>query len=150
MGPHCPHLHALPHPPTGGTLLIIAFMRGLWLSLFPQRHRGKPLSMWKERCSWQLLTNGCVGGYWRRSSLFPQLRASADLLMMNKERLTNKQLRSDVAPGLGLSRICQLLDRYQPDDDAPEPLPEGAVPHPISLLWVILYMLTSFLRGHHG
>eukprot|EP00884_Botryococcus_braunii_P007165 jgi/Botrbrau1/1644/Bobra.0185s0054.1 len=59
------------------------------------------------------------------STLFPQLRGSADLLMMNKERLTNKQLRADVAPGLGLSRICQLLERYQPDDDAPEPLPEG-------------------------
>lgn len=68
--------------------------------------------------------------------------------MMNKERLTNRQLRADVAPGLGLSRICQLLDRYQPDDDAPEPLPEGETRLPTYLLRLNLISISIISLCH--
>lgn len=30
-----------------------------------------------------------------------------------------------MVPGLPLSRICQLLERFEADESAPEPLPEG-------------------------
>ena len=63
-----------------------------------------------------------------RYMLFPKLRATADLLMMPKEVLTDRAIRSEVVPGLPLHVICQLLARFQPDDLAREPLPPGALP----------------------
>lgn len=57
--------------------------------------------------------------------LFPCLRATADLLMMPKEVLTDRAIRAEVVPGLSLRRICQLLNRFLPDDFAPDPLPPG-------------------------
>ena len=62
---------------------------------------------------------------WRRYMLFPCLRATADLLMMPKEVLTDRAIRAEVVPGLSLRRICQLLNRFLPDDFAPDPLPPG-------------------------
>ena len=60
--------------------------------------------------------------------LFPCLRATADLLMMPKEVLTDRAIRAEVVPGLSLRRICQLLNRFLPDDFAPDPLPPGQSP----------------------
>lgn len=60
-----------------------------------------------------------------RYSFFPQLRATADLLMMPKEVLTDRTIRAEVLPGLSLSRICSILERFQPDDFAADPLPRG-------------------------
>lgn len=60
-----------------------------------------------------------------RYMLFPCLRATADLLMMPKEVLTDRAIRAEVVPGLSLRRICQLLQRYVSDDFAPDPLPPG-------------------------
>ncbi|KAL4430809.1 hypothetical protein ABPG75_006065 [Micractinium tetrahymenae] len=57
--------------------------------------------------------------------LFPCLRATADLLMMPKEVLTDREMRREVVPGLPLHRICQLLQRFEPDDCAPDPLLPG-------------------------
>ncbi|KAL0019458.1 hypothetical protein WJX77_004963 [Trebouxia sp. C0004] len=64
---------------------------------------------------------GVLEGY----SFFPQLRATADLLMMPKEVLTDRTIRAEVLPGLSLGRICSLLERFQPDDFAADPLPKG-------------------------
>eukprot|EP00891_Asterochloris_glomerata_P004843 jgi/Astpho2/4843/Aster-05779 len=64
---------------------------------------------------------GAVEGY----TYFPKLRATADLLMMPKEVLTDRAIRSEVVPGLSLHRICQILERFQPDDFAADPLPKG-------------------------
>ncbi|KAK9805120.1 hypothetical protein WJX72_000185 [[Myrmecia] bisecta] len=58
-------------------------------------------------------------------ALFPKLRATADLLMMPKEVLTDSSIRAEVVPGLSLRRICQLLVRFEPDDFAADPLPPG-------------------------
>ena len=63
-----------------------------------------------------------------RYMLFPCLRATADLLMMPKEVLTDRAIRAEVVPGLSLRRICQLLNRFLPDDFAPDPLPPGRGP----------------------
>ncbi|EFN59072.1 hypothetical protein CHLNCDRAFT_137813 [Chlorella variabilis] len=64
--------------------------------------------------------------------LFPCLRATADLLMMPKQArssgravLADPQMRREVVPGLPLHRVCQLLERFEPDDNAPDPLPPG-------------------------
>ena len=67
------------------------------------------------------MTSRMVGRY----TLFPRLRATADLLMMPKEVLTDRAIRAEVVPGLALRRICALLARFQPDDFAPDPLPPG-------------------------
>ena len=40
--------------------------------------------------------------------------------------LTDRQMRREVVPGLPLHRVCQLLERFEPDDCAPDPLPPGA------------------------
>ena len=66
-------------------------------------------------------------GLTRRYLLFPKLRATADLLMMPKEVLTDRAIRSEMAPGLPLTTICDLLHRFQPDGYAADPLPPG--PH---------------------
>ena len=60
-----------------------------------------------------------------RAALFPNLRATADLLMMPKEALTNGAIRAEMLPGLGLGRVVRLLQRFSPDDFAEEPLPMG-------------------------
>lgn len=39
--------------------------------------------------------------------------------------LTDREMRREVVPGLPLHRICQLLERFEPDDCAPDPLPPG-------------------------
>lgn len=67
-----------------------------------------------------------------RYSFFPQLRATADLLMMPKEVLTDRTIRAEVLPGLSLSRICAILERFQPDDFAADPLPRGMTVHKMS------------------
>ena len=41
--------------------------------------------------------------------------------MMPKEVLTDRAIRSEVVPGLSL----QILERFQPDDFAADPLPKG-------------------------
>lgn len=61
----------------------------------------------------------------RRFTLFPRLRASADLLMMPKEVLADRDIRAEVVPTLSLPRISALLNRFKPDDFAPDPLPMG-------------------------
>ena len=63
-----------------------------------------------------------------RYSFFPQLRATADLLMMPKEVLTDRSIRAEILPGLSLRRICTLLERFQPDDFSADPLPRGQHP----------------------
>jgi hypothetical protein len=45
--------------------------------------------------------------------------------MMPKEVLTDRTIRAEVLPGLSLGRICSLLERFQPDDFAADPLPRG-------------------------
>ena len=45
--------------------------------------------------------------------------------MMPKEVLTDRTIRAEVLPGLSLSRICAILERFQPDDFAADPLPRG-------------------------
>ena len=45
--------------------------------------------------------------------------------MMPKEVLTDRSIRAEVLPGLSLSRICTLLERFQPDDFSADPLPRG-------------------------
>ncbi|KAK9789237.1 hypothetical protein WJX73_008930, partial [Symbiochloris irregularis] len=57
--------------------------------------------------------------------LFPRLRATADLLMMDKEKLTDRKLRLVVVPGLSLHTICHLLSCFRPDDLACDPLAPG-------------------------
>jgi hypothetical protein len=47
------------------------------------------------------------------------LRAGAQVL-------ADPGMRREVVPGLPLHRVCQLLQRFQPDDSAPDPLPPGA------------------------
>ena len=64
-----------------------------------------------------------------RYTLFPRLRAVADLLMMPKEVLTDRHIRAEVVPGLSLRHICALLGRFHPDDFAAEPLPAGMQLH---------------------
>jgi hypothetical protein len=34
-------------------------------------------------------------------------------------------MRREVVPGLPLHRVCQLLERFEPDESAPDPLPPG-------------------------
>ena len=90
--------------------------------------------------------------------LFPCLRATADLLMMPKEVLTDRAIRAEVVPGLSLRRICQLLNRFLPDDFAPDPLPPGQGPArtcvPVMILTLscswILVLVPTWLRiwGH--
>ena len=62
-----------------------------------------------------------------RYLLFPKLRATADLLMMPKEALTDRAIRNEVIPGLPLSTICELLTRFRPDELAQEPLQPGTL-----------------------
>lgn len=45
--------------------------------------------------------------------------------MMPKEVLTDRTIRAEVLPGLSLNKICTLLERFQPDDFAADPLPRG-------------------------
>lgn len=52
--------------------------------------------------------------------LFAQLRAAADLLMMPKGSLSDAEVRRTVAPSLSVDAICQVLQRYQPDDSSAE------------------------------
>ena len=47
--------------------------------------------------------------------------------MMPKEVLTDASIRAEVVPGLSLRRICQLLERFEPDDFAADPLPPGGL-----------------------
>lgn len=46
-------------------------------------------------------------------------------LQLPQEVLTDRQIRREVVPGLPLHRVCQLLERFEPDDCAPDPLPPG-------------------------
>ena len=87
-----------------------------------------------------------------RYMLFPCLRATADLLMMPKEVLTDRAIRAEVVPGLSLRRICQLLNRFLPDDFAPDPLPPGGTPSPTICLPLMATVSTaqsacSIIRG---
>ncbi|GMH44632.1 hypothetical protein BSKO_12584 [Bryopsis sp. KO-2023] len=54
--------------------------------------------------------------------LFPLLKATADLLMMPKELLTDASVRMDVFSALSTRSMCALLERYTPDDFAPDPI----------------------------
>ena len=68
---------------------------------------------------------------YRRFTLFPRLRASADLLMMPKEVLADRSIRVEVVPTLSVPRISAILKRFRPDDYAPDPLPHGAARFPL-------------------
>ena len=60
-----------------------------------------------------------------RYMLFRRLRSTCDLLMMPKEVLTDRHIREEVVPGLSVHKIMLILERFQPDDYASEPLPHG-------------------------
>eukprot|EP00898_Chlorokybus_atmophyticus_P001955 jgi/Chlat1/2760/Chrsp187S02908 len=57
--------------------------------------------------------------------LFPLLRAAADLLMFPKRGLLDAQIRHEVCVGLSLPIIRRLLERYKPDEAAPEVVPQS-------------------------
>ena len=40
--------------------------------------------------------------------------------------LTDRHIREEVVPGLSVHKIMLILERFQPDDYAPDPLPHGA------------------------
>ena len=61
-----------------------------------------------------------------RYTLFRRLRSTCDLLMMPKEVLTDRHIREEVVPGLSVHKIMAILERFHPDDYAPESLPHGA------------------------
>lgn len=69
--------------------------------------------------------NQCRNVLCRRFTLFPRLRATADLLMMPKEVLADRGIRNEVVPSLSVPRIRAILLRFRPDDYAPDPLPHG-------------------------
>ena len=39
--------------------------------------------------------------------------------------LADSEIRREVVPGLPLRRVVQILERFEPDDFAPEPVPPG-------------------------
>lgn len=55
-------------------------------------------------------------------SFFPSLKASADLLMMPKELLTDASVRGELFAALSLRSMCILLEKFQPDEFAPDPV----------------------------
>lgn len=59
---------------------------------------------------------------------FALLRAAADLMMLPKEVLVDVSVRDEVCGALGPALVCQLLERFAPDEMAPEPLPEALLP----------------------
>lgn len=65
--------------------------------------------------------------------LFPKLRATADLLMMKKELLTDRAIRNEMLPGLALPQICELLTRFRPDENDRQPLPPGNSMHLLTM-----------------
>lgn len=55
-------------------------------------------------------------------SFFPSLKASGDLLMMPKELLTDASVRGELFAALSIRSMCVLLERFQPDEFAPDPV----------------------------
>jgi len=55
-------------------------------------------------------------------SFFPSLKASGDLLMMPKELLTDASVRGELFAALSIRSMCILLERFQPDEFAPDPV----------------------------
>eukprot|EP00210_Caulerpa_lentillifera_P008411 g8023.t1 len=55
-------------------------------------------------------------------SFFPLLKASADVLMMPKELLTDSTVRGELFSALSLKSLCILLEKFQPDEFAPDPV----------------------------
>lgn len=53
---------------------------------------------------------------------FPLLKASADVLMMPKELLTDSGVRGELFSALSLKSLCILLEKFQPDEFAPDPV----------------------------
>lgn len=54
--------------------------------------------------------------------LFPLLKATADLLMMPKELLIDHSVREELFAALTIRSMCILLEKFQPDDFAPDPV----------------------------
>mmetsp|Transcript_11160 Transcript_11160/g.31634 ORF Transcript_11160/g.31634 Transcript_11160/m.31634 type:complete len:1185 (+) Transcript_11160:474-4028(+) len=54
--------------------------------------------------------------------LFPHLRCAADLLMLPKDMLADAEVREDICPALDLPHVVALLERFKPDDYAPDPV----------------------------
>ena len=55
-------------------------------------------------------------------SFFPSLKATADLLMMPKELLTDASVRGELFAALSIHSMCILLEKFQPDEFAPDPV----------------------------
>lgn len=55
-------------------------------------------------------------------SFFPLLKASADVLMMPKELLTDSTVRGELFSALSIKSMCVLLEKFQPDEFAPDPV----------------------------
>lgn len=55
-------------------------------------------------------------------SFFPSLKASGDLLMMPKELLTDASVRGELFAALSIRSMCILLEKFQPDEFAPDPV----------------------------
>jgi len=68
---------------------------------------------------------GAVGG-----SLFPLLRAAADLLMMPKELLLEQSIRRDVSQSLSIRSMVHILEQFLPDEYAHD----GVAPEIITAL----------------
>ncbi|MEW5311714.1 MAG: hypothetical protein WDW38_003403 [Sanguina aurantia] len=68
---------------------------------------------------------GLIGDAGSGSSLFPLLRAAADLLMMPKELLMDKAIRLDVCCVLSMSSVLHILERFQQDEFATDVIDRG-------------------------
>ena len=61
--------------------------------------------------------------------------SDAYLLSSPSQALLDPDIRREVAPGLSLPRVAALLRRFEPDEDAPEPLPPGVRQMQLALIW---------------
>lgn len=60
-------------------------------------------------------------------TLFPRLRAAADLLMFPKDMLRDAATRAEILPALTLPQVCAIVTKFVPDDYAPDSVPRGLV-----------------------
>ncbi len=67
------------------------------------------------------------GGLDNTDTMFPRLRAAADLLMFPKDMLRDAATREEILPALTLPQVCALVTKFVPDDYAPDSVPRGLV-----------------------